>query len=31
LSHRWTLDQAVEAYQVFDKQRSGKGTFAFDL
>jgi threonine dehydrogenase-like Zn-dependent dehydrogenase len=23
----WTLDQAVEAYQLFDKQASGKGVF----
>ncbi len=26
---RWTLDQAVEAYQDFDKQQSGKGYFTF--
>jgi len=26
---RWTLDQAVEAYQDFDKQQSGKGAFVF--
>ncbi len=26
---RWTLDQAVEAYQDFDKQQSGKGAFLF--
>jgi len=24
-THRWKLDQAVEAYQLFDKQSSGKG------
>jgi threonine dehydrogenase-like Zn-dependent dehydrogenase len=24
-THRWTLDQAVEAYTLFDKQSSGKG------
>jgi 2-desacetyl-2-hydroxyethyl bacteriochlorophyllide A dehydrogenase len=24
-THRWTLDQATEAYQLFDKQSSGKG------
>jgi threonine dehydrogenase-like Zn-dependent dehydrogenase len=28
-THRWTLDQAVEAYQDFDKQQSGKGAFVF--
>jgi len=26
---RWTLDRAVEAYQDFDKQQSGKGAFVF--
>jgi threonine dehydrogenase-like Zn-dependent dehydrogenase len=26
---RWTLDQAVEAYQDFDKQQGGKGAFIF--
>jgi len=26
---RWTLDQAVQAYQDFDKQQSGKGAFVF--
>jgi threonine dehydrogenase-like Zn-dependent dehydrogenase len=26
---RWILDQAVEAYQDFDKQQSGKGYFTF--
>jgi threonine dehydrogenase-like Zn-dependent dehydrogenase len=28
-SNRWTLDQAVEAYEDFDKQQSGKGAFVF--
>ena len=28
-SNRWTLDQAVEAYQDFDRQQSGKGAFVF--
>jgi threonine dehydrogenase-like Zn-dependent dehydrogenase len=28
-SDRWTLDQAVEAYEDFDKQQSGKGAFVF--
>ena len=26
-SHRWRLEQADEAYQVFDKQSTGKGVF----
>ena len=26
-THRWKLDQAVEAYQLFDKQTAGKGVF----
>jgi hypothetical protein len=26
-AHRWKLPQAVEAYQLFDKQTSGKGVF----
>jgi threonine dehydrogenase-like Zn-dependent dehydrogenase len=26
-THRWHFDQAVEAYQLFDKQTSGKGVF----
>ena len=26
---RWSLDQAVQAYQDFDKQQSGKGAFVF--
>ncbi|KQU28458.1 MULTISPECIES: zinc-dependent alcohol dehydrogenase family protein [unclassified Rhodococcus (in: high G+C Gram-positive bacteria)] len=29
-SHRWTLSQAVEAYDEFDKQNAGKGVFVFD-
>jgi threonine dehydrogenase-like Zn-dependent dehydrogenase len=28
-THRWSLDQAVEAYAEFDKQSSGKGVFVF--
>jgi 2-desacetyl-2-hydroxyethyl bacteriochlorophyllide A dehydrogenase len=28
-TERWTLDQAVEAYQLFDQQTSGKGVFVF--
>lgn len=28
-SHRWSLDDAVEAYEEFDKQTSGKGVFVF--
>jgi threonine dehydrogenase-like Zn-dependent dehydrogenase len=28
-SHRWRLDQAEEAYRVFDAQASGKGAFVF--
>jgi threonine dehydrogenase-like Zn-dependent dehydrogenase len=24
-THRWRLDQAEEAYRLFDKQRDGKG------
>jgi len=28
-THRWKLDQAAEAYQVFDAQSSGKGVFEF--
>lgn len=28
-SHRWTLDQAVEAYEDFDKQQAGKAAFVF--
>jgi threonine dehydrogenase-like Zn-dependent dehydrogenase len=26
-THRWQLDQADEAYQVFDRQTAGKGVF----
>jgi len=26
-THRWTLDQAEEAYKLFDKQADGKGVF----
>ena len=26
-THRWRLDQAVEAYRLFDQQTSGKGVF----
>src|SRR6185312_12952166 len=26
-THRWTLDQAAEAYQLFDRQSAGKGVF----
>ena len=29
LTHRWRLDQADEAYQLFDRQTTGKGVFAF--
>lgn len=28
-THRWQLDQAKEAYRVFDSQTSGKGVFLF--
>ena len=28
-TERWTLDQAEEAYQLFDRQTSGKGVFLF--
>ena len=28
-SHRWRLEQAGEAYRVFDQQASGKGVFLF--
>lgn len=28
-TERWTLDQAAEAYQLFDQQTSGKGVFVF--
>ena len=26
-THRWKLDQAAEAYRLFDKQNTGKGVF----
>jgi threonine dehydrogenase-like Zn-dependent dehydrogenase len=26
-THRWTLEQAEEAYELFDKQLDGKGVF----
>jgi threonine dehydrogenase-like Zn-dependent dehydrogenase len=26
-THRWRLDQAVDAYCIFDQQNSGKGVF----
>ena len=26
-THRWTLEQADEAYRIFDAQTSGKGVF----
>jgi threonine dehydrogenase-like Zn-dependent dehydrogenase len=26
-THRWKLDQAEEAYRLFDQQTSGKGVF----
>lgn len=29
-SHRWRLDQIVEAYELFDKQSAGKGVVVFD-
>ena len=29
-THRFTLDQAVEAYRLFDTQTTGKGVFLFD-
>ena len=29
-THRWRLDQIVEAYQEFDKQTAGKGAVVFD-
>ncbi len=28
-THRWRLDQAVEAYRLFDTQTTGKGVFLF--
>jgi threonine dehydrogenase-like Zn-dependent dehydrogenase len=29
-THRWRLDQADEAYRLFDRQTSGKGVFLMD-
>jgi threonine dehydrogenase-like Zn-dependent dehydrogenase len=29
-THRWRLDQAEEAYRLFDRQTSGKGVFLMD-
>ena len=29
-SDRWKLDDASEAYELFDKQAGGKGVFVFD-
>lgn len=29
-SHRWSLDQAGEAYRLFDTQTTGKGVFVFE-
>jgi threonine dehydrogenase-like Zn-dependent dehydrogenase len=29
-SHRWRLDQVIDAYQEFDKQSAGKGVFLFE-
>jgi len=26
-THRWKLDQAEEAYRIFDRQTEGKGVF----
>lgn len=26
-THRWSLDQADEAYKLFDRQSDGKGVF----
>jgi threonine dehydrogenase-like Zn-dependent dehydrogenase len=28
-THRWKLDQAPEAYRLFDKQSAGKGVIEF--
>jgi len=28
-THRWRLDQAVEAYRLFDQQKDGKGVILF--
>jgi threonine dehydrogenase-like Zn-dependent dehydrogenase len=30
LTHRFTLDQAAEAYRLFDSQTTGKGVFLFE-
>ena len=29
LTHRWRLEQAEEAYRLFDTQTTGKGVFVF--
>ena len=29
-THRWQLDQVVEADELFDEQAAGKGVFVFD-
>jgi threonine dehydrogenase-like Zn-dependent dehydrogenase len=29
-SHRWRLDQVIDAYRIFDKQSAGKGVIVFD-
>ena len=29
ITHRFKLDQAVEAYKLFDTQTTGKGVFLF--
>ena len=28
-THRWRIDQAEEAYRLFDTQSTGKGAFLF--
>jgi threonine dehydrogenase-like Zn-dependent dehydrogenase len=28
-TERWSIDQALDAYQLFDQQTSGKGVFLF--
>ena len=30
-THRYTLDQAAQAYELFDQQTTGKGVFEFGL
>ena len=30
LTHRFTLDEADDAYRLFDTQTTGKGVFVFD-